>query len=72
MLVFREENILNGILLSDVCCIVADPTFDCCLSQGFVGYWLVSSVRQAFDSYLGGPLNRETFPQTTGGTGRWC
>jgi hypothetical protein len=51
--------------------IIADPTFDYCLSQGFVGYWLVSSIRQAFDSYLGGPLNGETFPQTTGGTGRW-
>jgi hypothetical protein len=33
-----------------------------------VGYWLVSSVKQAFDSYLDGPLNGETFPQTTGGT----
>jgi hypothetical protein len=33
-----------------------------------VGFGLVSSVRQAFDSYLGGPLNGETFPQTTGGT----
>jgi hypothetical protein len=31
-----------------------------------VGYfWLVSSVRQAFDSYLDGPLNWETVPQTT-------
>jgi hypothetical protein len=51
---------------------IADPTFDYCLSQGFVGYWLVNSVRKAFDSYLGGPLNGETFPQTTRGTGRWC
>jgi hypothetical protein len=33
----------------------------------FVGFWL-SSVRQAFNSYLDGPLNGEAVPQTTGGT----
>jgi hypothetical protein len=33
-----------------------------------VDFGLVSSVRQAFDSYLDGPLNVETVPQTTGGT----
>jgi hypothetical protein len=52
--------------------IITDPIFDYCLSQGFVGYWLVSSVKQAFDSYLGGPLNGETFPRTTGGTQPLC
>jgi hypothetical protein len=29
--------------------------------------WYVSSVRQAFKSYLYGPLNGETIPQPTGG-----
>jgi hypothetical protein len=33
-----------------------------------VGFWLVSSVRQAFNSYLDEPLNGETVPQTTAGT----
>jgi hypothetical protein len=30
--------------------------------------WLVSSVKQAFNSYLYGPLNRETVPQAIGVT----
>jgi hypothetical protein len=47
---------------------IADPTFDYCFSQGFCGFLVVSSVRQAYDSYLDGPLNGETVPQTTGGT----
>jgi hypothetical protein len=33
-----------------------------------VGFWLVSSARQAFNSYLDGQLNGETVPQTTKGT----
>jgi hypothetical protein len=33
-----------------------------------MGFWLVSSVRQAFNSYLDGSLNGETALQTTGGT----
>jgi hypothetical protein len=61
-----------GILEIEINNSIADPTFDYCLSQGFVGYWLVSSVRQAIDSYLGGPLNGETLPQTTGGTQPLC
>jgi hypothetical protein len=47
--------------------IIADPTFKYYF-RDFVGFWLVSSVRQAFDSYLYGPLNGETVPQPTGTT----
>jgi hypothetical protein len=46
---------------------IADPTFDCGFLRDFMGFWLVSSVRQAFDPYLDGPLNGETVPQTTKG-----